>query len=209
MDNVYFIILILVFIIYFINHMLNKGDKKKNIINLDYIQGYIDKDCDYKPVDSNYRKAWTNEEINRDLKYHTSDIQGEKTDIGSFFDIDNNYNDTTSHRSTKLLPDNCILDGNGELFCNYNNKLQNIPPKLIKEGDKNKLIKSIGDDRNINTNVVSSKIINFSDNNYNVWEYENKKPINGGDFFNNVVGYNGDMDNVLEVDEKYNGKYSI
>ena len=91
----------------------------------------------------------------------------------------------------------------------YNNKLQNIPPKLIKEGDKNKLIKSIGDDRNINTNVVSSKIINFSDNNYNVWEYENEKPINGGDFFNNVVGYNGDMDNVLEVDEKYNGKYSI
>ena len=37
MDNVYFIILILVFIIYFINHMLNKGDKKKNIMNLDRI----------------------------------------------------------------------------------------------------------------------------------------------------------------------------
>ena len=59
---------------------------------------------------------------------------------------------------------------NGVLNCEFNNRLQNIPPRLIEEPDTNPLLLSIRDDKNINTNVLSENVFSFNGNTYNVWD---------------------------------------
>ena len=64
-----------------------------------------------------------------------------------------------------------------------------IPPKLISNSETNGVLNSIGQGNgDIFKTVDSSNVRNISDNNYQVWEYENEKSINGGEYFNGVVG---------------------
>lgn len=145
--------------------------------------------CESKPVNSDYEKAWTEENVSKNTKYYTADIKDEKTDTGGFFNKNKEFVDITSYKSKDLIPEKCYLE-NGVLNCEFNNRLQNIPPRLIEEPDTNPLLLSIGDDKNINTNVVSEDVFSFNGNSYNVWDYGDKQD----------EGYNVDS-TPLEVDK--------
>lgn len=136
-----------------------------------------DVNCEKKPVNSDYEKAWTDENISKNTKYYTSDIKDEKTDFGEFFNKNNEFVDTTSYKSKDTISDKCFVDGN-ILNCRFNNRLQNIPPRLIEEPELNPVLLSIGDDKNINTNKMTSDTYSFNGNAYNVWDY-NEEGDNG------------------------------
>lgn len=193
MKSIYLIIFILLVSIYLINIQLDEGSVKK-VINKDFLNGDDSNVNDYRLVNSNYKSAWTDNPVNKNPKNHTSNIQDEHTDIGSFFNK-NDYVDTTMPNSKEIIPDNCFIDGEG-VFCKINNRVQNIPLKLIKED--NRVIKNIGDDKDINTNIVSEKNISIGGCNYNVWEYGDEKTLNGGKYFGNVEGYSN-IDNALPL----------
>ena len=130
--------------------------------------------CESKSVNSDYEKAWTDENVSKNTKYHTSDVKGEKTDTGAFFNSKKEFVDITSYKSKDMIPEKCFIE-NGELNCEFNNKLQIIPPRLIEDPDKHPLLLSIGDDKNINTNVLSKDVFSFNGNTYNVWDYGEKE----------------------------------
>ena len=63
------------------------------------------------------------------------------------------------------LPDRCSLTKNNEVTCSFNDKLQNIPPKLIQDKD-NQVIQSIG------KGILSGNVERINNNSYQVWNYE-------------------------------------
>ena len=187
MNKVYLYIFLILVIIYLFNKYYNK---ETSIILKDHMEGTEEElDCEEKPVNSDYKKAWTEENVSKNTKYYTSDIKGEKTDIGKFFNKNNEFVDVTSYKSKDTIPDKCFLE-NGVLNCQFNDKLQNIPPRLIENPESNPVLLSIGDDKNVNTNKVSETTFSFNGNTYNVWDY-------GEDETN---GYNNDS-NPLDVEE--------
>ena len=133
--------------------------------------------CEGKPVNSDYKKAWTDENISKNTKYYTSNIKDEKTDVGKFFNKNKEFVDTTSYKSKDVIPENCFLE-NGTLNCQFNDKLQNIPPRLIENPEVNPVLLSIGDDKNVNTNTVSVNTYSFNGNTYNVWDYGDEERNN-------------------------------
>lgn len=142
-------------------------------------------------------KAWSNDYITQHPKYHSAKVSGEKTNIGKFFDVKNGnkYNDTTSPKSKSNIPDRCIKKDN-EIYCNFNNKIQNIPPKLIEDPKGNLALNMIGDDGDIKTNKYD-KI---------------EKVSTGGEYFEGVSGYSPlSSSNLLlkEIDDKNLNKYSL
>ena len=195
--KLYFIIVLL-----FLLFLLRNKSRSEYIVNKDYITPTedINGSTDYKSIKSSYKSAWTTGSINKNMKHHTSKIENEKTNPGAFFDNTNMFVDTTSSRSTKLVPDECSIN-NGEILCNYNNRLYNIPPRRNKN---NLLIDNIGDDKDINTNNLSNKKVYLGGNTYNIWDIENEKTINGGKYYDDIVGYSK-TDGVLEL-SKYDNK---
>lgn len=153
-----------------------------------------DTPCESKSVNSDYGKAWTDENVSKNTKYHTSDVKGEKTDTGAFFNSKKEFVDITSYKSKDMIPEKCFIE-NGELNCEFNNKLQIIPPRLIEDPEKNPLLLSIGDDKNINTNILSKDVFSFNGNTYNVWDYGEKE----------TEGYNLDSkpQSVLDMKKNY------
>lgn len=117
--------------------------------------------------------SWTDKNVSEHPKFYNSDVRDNLTDIGSFFDKNNNYNDKASSRSVALPSDRCYLDKMGNQFCEENTRLQNIPPKLIS--DPNSLV--------LNT------IGYYKDQ--NIIDDMKDKLINGGIFFNSIKGSNG------------------
>ncbi len=78
--------------------------------------------------------SWTDTDVSEHPKFYKTDIQNDKlTDIGSFFDKNNQYNDTTSSNTPALPSDTCYLDKQGGVFCLDNTRLQIVPPKLITD----------------------------------------------------------------------------
>lgn len=171
MNKIFFIILVIGIIYIFKKHHANKY-----IILKDYMEGKEGElETEDKPFNSDYKKAWTEENVTKNTKYYTSDIQDEKTDPGMFFDKNNEYVDTTSYKSKDIIPDKCYYE-NDELKCKFNDRLQIIPPRLIENPEKNQVLLNIGNDKNINTNILSDEIFTFNGNSYNVWEYGNEPP---------------------------------
>ena len=172
MNNIYLYILLIIGFIYLFRKYYNNGG---GVILKDHMEGNEEEiNCEGKPVESDYKKAWTDENISKNTKYYTSDIKDEKTDVGKFFNKDKEFVDITSYKSKDIIPDKCFLE-NGVLNCQFNDKLQNIPPRLIENPEVNPLLLSIGDDKNINTNKVSVNTYSFNGNTYNVWgENENE-----------------------------------
>ena len=168
MNKIYLYILLLIGIIYlFRKYYNNEG----TVILKDHMEGNEEEiNCEGKPVNSDYKKAWTDENISKNTKYYTSDIKDEKTDVGKFFNKNKEFVDITSHKSKDVIPENCFLE-NGVLNCQFNDKLQNIPPRLIENPEVNPVLLSIGDDKNVNTNTVSVNTYSFNGNTYNVWDY--------------------------------------
>ena len=172
MNKIYLYILLLIIIIYLFRKYYNNDE---SVILKDHMEGKEEEiNCEGKPVNSDYKKAWTDENVSKNTKYYTSDIKDEKTDVGQFFNKNKEFVDITSHKSKDVIPEKCFLE-NGVLNCQFNNKLQNIPPRLIENPEVNPVLLSIGDDKNINTNKVSANTYSFNGNTYNVWDYEDDK----------------------------------
>lgn len=192
MNKVYLCIFLMVCTIYLFNkHYI----KEKSILLKDHMEGKEEVvDCERRPVESDYKKAWTEENISKNTKYYTSDIKDEKTDVGKFFNKNKEFVDITSYKSNDIIPDKCFFE-NGELNCQFNNRLQNIPPTLIEQPDSNPVLLSIGDDKNINTNLVSADVYTFEGNTYNVWEYGQEE---------GQKGYNNDSSPLDILDMKKN-----
>lgn len=189
-------IILLLIVIYLINRGIQRGEK--TVINKDFINpsDVLGKNNDFKPWNSSYKKAWTESSVNKNPKDHSSTLVDEKTSIGEFFDKNNQFIDYK--RSKGSLPDRCFIE-NDEVICKFNNKIENPPPTLIEDKENNPVLKSIGGDNDIETNIISSKNIVFGKSNRNVWESKNEKTINGGKYFDEVTGYS-DSDGVLRID---------
>ena len=117
--------------------------------------------------------SWTDKNVSEHPKFYNSDVRDNLTDIGSFFDKNNNYNDKASSRSVALPSDRCYLDKMGNQFCEENTRLQNIPPKLISDPNS----------------PVLNTIGYYKDQ--NIIDDMKDKLINGGIFFNSIKGSNG------------------
>ena len=192
MNKVYIYIIFIILAIYLFNRYY-VGEVK--VVLKDHMEPTEEATpCESKPVNSDYEKAWTDENVSKNTKYHTSDVKGEKTDTGAFFNSKKEFVDITSYKSKDMIPEKCFIE-NGELNCEFNNKLQIIPPRLIEDPEKHPLLLSIGDDKNINTNVLSKDVFSFNGNTYNVWDYGEKE----------TEGYNLDSkpQDVLDMKKNY------
>ena len=110
------------------------------------------------------------------------------------------YNDKTSPYSKTILPDRCYLDNNSEVICNYNNRLQNIPPSLIMDKN-NKVIQSIGQGKgDIYKSIEGKNVDQVNNNYYQSWDYVDDKTINGGDFFNGIKASESSNEQYLSLD---------
>lgn len=133
--------------------------------------------------------SWTDENVSQHPKFYTSDIKNELTNIGSFFDKNNQYNDKTSYNTEALTSDSCYQSKNGEIFCEDNTRLQNIPPSLITDVNKCYALNSIGmykDKKNKVDKYVEFNSESIGNDKLGVWSYLDDRTINGGKFYNNV-----------------------
>jgi hypothetical protein len=148
---------------------------------------------EYRFVEENPKVPYSLENVSQHPSYYRSDFTDELTKTGKFFDENNMFNDKTSPYSKTILPDRCFMDKNNDILCNYNNKLQIIPPTLISDPN-NKVIKSIGQGKgDIFKTVEGKNIDEVNGNYYQSWNYSDEKPINGGVFYGD--GTASDPDN--------------
>jgi hypothetical protein len=184
---------------------------------IEYKKGYLKHDIlspnpqgstEYQHVASEPGKSWTEENVSQHPEHYRKDFTDEITDTGSFFNKQNNLVDNTSPKSKTYLPDRCFVNTNNEILCDFNNKLQNIPPKTFESN--NTLIQSIGQENNYNPKSVSSNdILNVNNNNYQTWNFKNENIMNGGDFFNGIQGSSQLNETNLSIDKLPKVNYSL
>jgi len=124
--------------------------------------------------------AWSDENVSQYPNYYTSQIKDELTNVGAFFDVNNNFVDTTKPRSTANVGDVCFVSKEGEKVCLDNDKLHNIPPSLVGDKSNCAFLNSIG-------------LLEYSNTIYE----DKERVINGGFLYGNVKG-----------SKKYNEVYS-
>ena len=156
--------------------------------------------------------AWTENNVSQHPQFYRSNIKDEKTNVGRFFSK-NRFHDKTSPYSTNNLPDRCFLDKDDEIVCNFNDRLQNIPPSLIEEG-KNKVLNSvgvIGSDNSIYKDIHSKEIDSRNGNSYVAYEYSNEKVMNGGEVYKGVqASFNDKNEQYLDLNSlDYKKNYAI
>jgi hypothetical protein len=98
---------------------------------------------EYRPFVVNEVKSensWTDETFPEHPKYYNSMVKDELTNIGSFFDSNNQYFDKSTPDSESLTSDRCYKDKNDNEFCEDNTRLQLIPPKLITDPNNKALL---------------------------------------------------------------------
>jgi len=165
---------------------------------------------EYYFVDEDTSSAWSEKNISQHPTYHTSAIGDELTQTGGFFDANNEFHDQTSPSSETHLPDRCFMTENKEVLCKFNNRLHNIPPRLIENSQENKLLKSIGQgEGDIFKPISGENVHTVSDESYQVWEYDNEKVTNGGEFYEDVSPSSGLSSNHLVLDKLPEGSYSF
>ena len=144
--------------------------------------------------------AWTDDNVSQHPAFYRSEIEDEKTNIGRFFDVNNRFNDKTSVNSTNNLPDRCFLDKDDNVICNFNDKLQNIPPSLINKKDKVNFLNRIGSNNNgLYKDIQDSNVDTVNGNNYLTYEYSEEKEMNGADVFDGVQGSSELNESYLEL----------
>tara|TARA_B100000963_G_C22486154_1_gene607014 strand:- start:152 stop:946 length:795 start_codon:yes stop_codon:yes gene_type:complete len=114
--------------------------------------------------------SWTDTNVSEHPKFYNSDVKDNLTNIGSFFDKNNQYFDKTSVNTNALPSDKCYLDKMGNQFCEENTRLQNIPPKLISD-----------------PNCPVLNTIGYYKEENNIDDMKDKL-INGGIFYDNIKG---------------------
>lgn len=165
---------------------------------------------EYYYVGEDTSNAWSETNISQHPTYHTSNISNELTQSGKFFDSNNQFHDQTSPSAKTHLPDRCFISENNQVLCKFNNRLHNIPPKLIDNKQKNKLLESIGQGGgNIFKPISSKEVLNINNNSYQVFNYENEKTNNGGEFYKDVVASNESPSDYLVMENLPKGNYSF
>lgn len=168
----------------------------------DYISPNPEGSTEFRFIDENPKTAWSTTNVSQHPKYYTSNFENEKMDLSGFFNKDKFYGDKTSPNSTSNLPDRCSVNSNNEVLCNYNNKLHLVPPKLISNNETNGVLNNIGQGKGDIFKTIDSTIVNnISGNNYQVWNYENEKSINGGEYFNGVFGSSMDNESYMNIND--------
>ena len=132
-------------------------------------------------VGSDPEKAWSDDNVSQHPSYHRVKFNDNLTDVGAFFNV-NEFHDKTSPQSENHLPDRCFLN-NGEVVCEFNDRIQNIPPKLIMDEKYNKVLDSIGK-LNTKSDGINGK---------------NERPINGGEFYGDVFASSSNNETFLDL----------
>ena len=115
--------------------------------------------------------AWSDKNVSQYPNYYTSQLKDEVTNVGAFFDVNNNFVDTTKPRSTANVGDICFKSKEGEKVCLDNKNIHNVPPSLIGNKSNCGFLNSIG-------------LLEFSN-----LIYEDKERVNNGGFlYGNVKG---------------------
>ena len=149
---------------------------------------------EYRPFltdDKKSESSWTDKNVSEHPKFYNSQIKDDLTNIGSFFDENNNYIDKTTVNSGALVSDSCYQDRFGNEFCEDNTRLQNIPPKLMSD-PKSSVLNTIGFYKD--KNLIDDK---------------KDKLMNGGSFYNNIRGstsgetFSSFNNNPLEISISY------
>jgi hypothetical protein len=141
-----------------------KDTMDPNDIGSSEMRGFVNDD-ETKPDD-----AWTDDNVSEHPKFYNSNQTPENlTNIGAFFDKDNQFNDTTSDNTFALPSDNCYIDRQGKEFCMDNTRMQVVPPELITNPQ---------DDYYLNPEGM------YKD--YNRIPVDPNRVMNGGDFFEDV-----------------------
>ena len=106
--------------------------------------------------------------------------------------------------------DRCFMNQNNEVLCNFNNRLQNIPPTLISDKLNNQVLNSIGQGKgDIFKTIEESNVRSVNGNTYQSWDYENEKTINGG-MFGDIQASNATNEDYLTIkDISERPNYSI
>jgi hypothetical protein len=149
-------------------------------------------------------KMTSDEYLTKYPKYADSNIMNELTNVGYFFDNDENNN--FINIKDKILPDNCNLNGD-KLECKFNGKLQQIPDKLMKNDSR--VLNNIGvliDDDVLVKSTNDFSYDDISGHTYKTWHYPDEKPMNGGVEFNDVYASNpmGHNENYMTVENRLN-----
>lgn len=167
---------------------------------------------EYKFIDENPKYAWSDVNVSQHPEHYKSNFTDELTNSGGFFDNDddNKFHDRTSSRSSSNLPDRCFMNQNNEVLCNFNNRLQNIPPTLISDKLNNQVLHSIGQGKgDIFKTIEESNVRSVNGNSYQSWDYENEKTINGG-MFGDIQASNATNEDYLTIkDISERPNYSI
>ena len=140
----------------------------KNYIRNDIIAPNPMGSTEYQFVDEDSSKAWTDINVSQHPEHHTSAIKSSMTNVGSFFTENKMFSDKTSPYSENTLPDRCIITEDKQILCDYNNKLYNIPPRIV-DSEENKFL-----------DTTDIRKLKRED------KERIEKTLNGGSFFNDV-----------------------
>tara|TARA_B110001469_G_C9504978_1_gene251967 strand:- start:118 stop:789 length:672 start_codon:yes stop_codon:yes gene_type:complete len=113
-------------------------------------------------------KAWSDINVSKYSKFYTSNIKGDITDIGSFFDKDNSFIDKTSPRGDIIYDNKCKMNHINNIECLDTDRLYNKAPLVYS----------------------SNRTFTINDKHSLELKYNSSTPkvSNGGTFYNNVVG---------------------
>ena len=147
-------------------------------------------------------KSDSDEYLTKYPDYAPSDFGNQLTNTGFLYN--NSENNKYINLKEKVLPENCKLNGN-DLECNFNNNLQKIPDKLMK--NTSAVLDSVGviihDDELIKSNSGFT-YDEIGGNVYKSWKYDNEKELNGNFVFNNILPSNpmGTNESYMSVDSE-------
>ena len=117
-------------------------------------------------------------------EYADSNVENELTNVGYFFDNENNNKYIDFQQ--KILPSNCSVKGD-KMSCKFNGAQHVIPDKLMTNDSA--VLNSIGvmvDDRELIQSTNGYDIGVVGGNNYKIWNYPKEKGLNGGREFGDV-----------------------
>ena len=143
--------------------------------------------------------AWTDNNVSQHPAFYRSKFTDEKTNVGKFFDTNNRFHDKTSPYSTNNLPDRCFLNKDNEIICNFNDKLQNIPPSIITDDKLLNKIGVIGKINGLYEDIVDNKVQTF-----NFISRDNEeKEMNGGNVYDDVLPSTSNNETYLDLNSEH------
>lgn len=165
---------------------------------------------EYYYVGEDTSKAWSEKNVTQHPQYHTSKIADELTVSSGFFDGNNQFHDKTSPYSETYLPDRCFKTEDNEILCKFNNRLHNIPPRLVDPKKPNKLLESIGQGQgDIFKPIDASNVALVNGSPHQVWEYQDESTRNGGEFYEGISPSSSEQSDYLSLTDLPQGSYSI